>query len=154
DEVTSRRSTGLSLMPEGFEALGGEGLRDLIGFICADEQHYRIVDLTSIFTVNTSKGIYLTPENTEDAPVFRKHGLIKVGAVPFDIVSPQRAVANALVLKGGEGFAKTLPQRVEVKLGVAAERLHFLGGIGGWAWPWGGDGNKNIPVLKAVLHFA
>jgi len=32
--------------------------------------------------------------------------------------------------------------------------LHFLGGIGGWAWPYGGDAEKNAPVLKTVLYFA
>ncbi len=154
DNIKSRRSTGLSLMPEGFEALGGEGLRDLLAFLCADEQRFRIADLSSAFTVNTGKGIYMTPDNADDAPVFRKHGLVKIGDVPFDIVSPKRAVANAVVLKGGEGFAKTLPQKVEVNVGVAAQRLHFLGGIGGWAWPFGGEVNKNLPVLKAVLHFA
>ena len=153
DAIKSRRSTGLSLMPEGFEALGGEGLRDLLAYLCADEQRFRILDLGSAFTVNTSKGVYLTLDNTNDAPAFNRYGLVKIGDVPFDVVSPQRAVANAMVLKGGEGFAKTLPQRVELKAGIAAERLHFLGGIGGWAWPFG-DQDKDVPVLKAVLHFA
>src|SRR5437879_12415816 len=30
DDIKSRRSTGLSLMPEGFESLGGGGLRELV----------------------------------------------------------------------------------------------------------------------------
>ncbi len=150
DDIKSRRATGLSLMPEGYEALGGEGLRDLLAYICGDEQRFRILDLTSAFTVNTSKGIYLNPDNANDAPLFSRHGLVKVDDVPFDIVSPQRSIANAMVLKGGEGYSKTLPQRVEVKVGVATERLHFIGGIGGWAWP---IGERGTPVLKAVLHF-
>jgi len=150
DDIKSRRATGLSLMPEGFEALGGEGLHDLLGFICADEHRFRILDLSSAFTVNTSKGIYLNPDNSNDAPLFTRTGLVKVGDVPFRIVNPQGSIANATVLKGGEGFAKTLPQRVEMKVGIASERLHFLGGIGGWGWPLG---EKNAPVLKAVLHF-
>jgi putative membrane-bound dehydrogenase-like protein len=154
DNIKSRRSTGLSLMPEGFESLGTSGIRDLLGFLCADEQRYRILDLSSAFTVNTSKGVYSAPENTTDAPAFRKQGLVKVDEVPFDIVSPQKAVANAVVLKGGTGYAKTLPQSVTAKVGLAAARLHFLGGIAGWGWPALGDSTKNIPVMKALLNFA
>src|SRR5204863_6041061 len=85
DAIKSRRSTGLSLMPEGFETLGGEGLRDLLAFLCAEEQRFRIADLALAFTVNTGKGIYMSPENAEDAPLFSRHGLVKVGNVPFDI---------------------------------------------------------------------
>jgi putative heme-binding domain-containing protein len=154
DDIRNRRSTGLSLMPEGFESLGGEGLRDLLAFICADEQRFRILDLSSAFTVNNAKGVYLSQDNAEDGTAFQHYGLIKVGEVPFDVVSPQRAVANAVVLKGGEGFAKTLTQKVEIKAGVPAQRLHFLGGIGGWAWPYGGDEYKDLAVMKAVLRFA
>jgi putative heme-binding domain-containing protein len=57
DNIQSRSSTGRSLMPEGFEALGGEGLRDLLAYICADEVKFRILDLTPAFTANTSDGI-------------------------------------------------------------------------------------------------
>ena len=154
DNIKTRRATGLSLMPEGFEALGAQGLHDLLTFLCSEDQKYRILNLGTAFTVNTAKGVYYSPDNTTDAPAFRKIGLVKVGEVPFDIVSPLTAVANAVVLKGGDGYAKTLPQRVEAKVGMPAARLHFLGGIGGWAWPMGGDDTKNIPVLKVVLHFA
>ena len=153
DNIKSRRSTGLSLMPEGFESLGGPGLRDLLAFLGAGEQRFRILNLSSAFTVNTGKGVYSGPENATDSPEFRQHGLVKVDDVPFEIVSPQKAAVNAVVLKGGTGYAKTLPQKVEAAVGVPAQRLYFLGGIGGWGWPSGGEGTKNIPVLKATLHF-
>jgi uncharacterized protein len=154
DNIASRRSTGLSLMPEGYEALGGDALRDLIAYLCADEQRFRIVDLAAAFTVNTRAGIYASREQSNDAPTFRQHGLVRVGEVPFDIVSPERAAANAIVLRGGSGFAKDLPQQVEARVGLAARRLYFLGGIGGWAWPSGGESTLNLPVAKATLHFA
>jgi putative membrane-bound dehydrogenase-like protein len=156
DNIQSRRSTGLSLMPNGFEALGEEGLRDLIGYLCADEAKFRILDLTPAFTANTSRGIYNNEEARDETLRFRKFGTIKVGDIPFDIVSPQKSPTgnNVIVLKGGAGFARTLPQKVEVKVGVSAGRLHFLGGVGGWAYPYGGDGLKDKPVTKITLHFA
>jgi putative membrane-bound dehydrogenase-like protein len=152
-DIRSRRATSLSLMPEGFEALGAEALRDVLAFICADENRFRILDLTGALTANTGRGVYSAPENTTDAPTLRKYGLVMAGQVPFDVVSPQKAAANTIVLRGGSGYAKGLPQRVEVKVGVAAQRLHFLGGVGGWGWPSGGEETRNLPVVKATLQF-
>ena len=54
-------------MPDGFEALGKEGLRDLIAYMMADESKFRIVDLSSAFTVDSSKGIYANINNTNDS---------------------------------------------------------------------------------------
>jgi type 1 glutamine amidotransferase len=62
-----------------------------------------------------------------------------------------------LVLKGGGGpgaFSRSLPQTVEVEAGFAASALHFLGGIAGWGYPWGGDGAKGRPVMKVTVHYA
>src|SRR5206468_11160332 len=118
--IASRRSTGRSLMPEGFEALGPEGLRDLLTYICADEMKFRILDLTSAFTANTSEGIYNSRESRDESLRFRKFGTIKVGDVPFDIVSPKKSPTgnNVVVLLGGSGISRTYPQKVEVKVGV------------------------------------
>ena len=156
DNIRSRHSTGRSLMPEGFEALGAEGLRDLLAYVCADETRYRILDLASAFTANTSRGLFNSEDAKDETLRFRKFGTIKVGDVPFDIVSPGRSQTgnNIIVLKGGNGFARTLPQRVEVKAGFAADKLYFLGGVGGWAYPWGGDALKDKPAAKITLHFA
>jgi type 1 glutamine amidotransferase len=156
DNIQTRRSTGLSLMPTGFEALGADSLRDLITYLCADDLRFRILDLTPAFTANTSRGIYNSEEARDESLRFRKFGTIKVGDVPFDIVSPTRSPNgnNVIVLKGGAGFARTRPQKVEITAGVAARRLHFLGGIGGWAYPWGGDAMKDKPAVKVTLHFA
>src|SRR5439155_13518400 len=156
DNIKSRRSTGHSLMPEGFEALGPEGLRDLLTYICADEMKFRILDLTSAFTANTSEGIYNSRESRDESLRFRKFGTIKVGDVPFDIVSPKKSPTgnNVIVLQGGSGISRTYPQKVEVKVGVPMSKLHILGGVGGWAYPFGGEKNKDLPAAKITLHFA
>ncbi len=156
NDITSRHSSGRSLMPEGFEALGAEGMRDLLAYICADENRFRILDLTSVFTANTSKGIYVSEEARDETLRFKKFGTIKVGDVPFDILSPAKTPKgnNVLVLRGGSGMARNYAQKVEVKAGFAATRIHFLGGVGGWAWPWGGDEHKDKPVAQVTVHFA
>ncbi|MBI3851782.1 MAG: ThuA domain-containing protein [Verrucomicrobia bacterium] len=157
-DIKSRRNTGLSLMPNGFEALGGDGLRDLLGYICAGESKYRLLDLKPAFTADSRKGIYITQESLAETLEFRKFGLIKVGDVPFEIVNPAKTTTgnNVIVLKGGSGFAKTLAQKVEISnVGLKASKLHFLGGVGGWAWPCCGDSkNENVPVAKVEVQYA
>jgi len=154
-DIKSRATTGRSLMPEGFDQLGAEGLRDLLAYLCADENRYRMLDLTSAFTANNGRGLYNNPDATDETVAFRSYGLKRVDDVPFDVISPQKAVANVIVLKGGAPNAwsrKSLPQKVEVKVGVPASRLHFLGGVAGWGFP--AVNNDQLPVLKATLHFA
>ena len=153
-DIQSRASTGRSLMPEGFEQLGPDGLRDLLAYLCADENRYRMLDLSAAFTANTGRGLYNNPEATDETVVFRSHGLKRADDVPFDVVSPQKAVANVLVLRGGAPNSwsrKNLPQKVEVTVGVPASRLHFLGGVAGWGYPAVGD--AQLPVLKVTLNF-
>src|SRR5437667_1833473 len=157
DNIKSRNSTSRSLMPEGFEALGAGGLRDLLAYICADEARYRILDLTPAFTANHSRGLFNSEDAKDETIRFRKSGTIKVGDVPFEIMSPARSPTgrNIVVLKGGNGFSRTLPQRVEAKGGFAARPLHFLGGVGGWAYPCCGDNkNEGLPVARVTQHFA
>ena len=155
--IKSRRNTGRSLMPNGFETLGGEVLRDILAYLCAGESNFRILDLRSAFTSNSGKGLWATEENAEDSLQFKKFGLVKAGEVPFEIVNPLKVVTgkNVIVLKGGSGFAKTEPQKVEIQnVNLKAAKLHFLGGVGGWAYPCGGETSKNLPVAKVTIHFA
>jgi putative membrane-bound dehydrogenase-like protein len=158
NDVKSRRNTGLSLMPNGFEALGPAGLRDLIGYLCADEKRFRILDLRPAFTVDSTKGIFSARENTNDTLRFRQWGTIKVGEVPFDIVNAvvSQNGNNLIVLKGGNGYAKTLPQKVEIKANVKANVLHFLGGVAGWGYPYraGSEKIENLPAAKATVQYS
>jgi type 1 glutamine amidotransferase len=128
-------------------------LRDLLTYLCADEKRFRILDLTSAFTADTSRGIYMTAESRDESLRFKKWGTIKHRDVPFAIISPQRTPTgrNVIVLQGGAGIARNYPQQVEVKVGLPATRLHFLSGVAGWGFPIGGEGK---PVVKMTAHFA
>jgi hypothetical protein len=145
-------------MPEGFEALGAPALRDLLTFMGAGESKYRIIDLKNAYTADSRQGIFSSAEALDQTLQFRRFGVVTAGPVPFDIASPLRSANgyNLIVLRGGQGFAKRLPQKVEVpEVGLKASRLHFLGGVGGWAWPFGGqDNNRNLPVAKVTVHYA
>jgi len=156
DNIASRTATGSSLMPEGFEQLGAEGLRDLLTYLCADEARFRILDLTGVFNVSNTRGIYASEESRDETIRFRRTGTIKVGDVPFDVLSPQKSPTgnNLLVLKGTQAMTRSYPDKAEIKVGMPIGRLHFLGGVGGWAYPFGGEDNKGLPVTKVLVHFA
>ena len=134
--IKSWVNTHRSLMPEGFEALGGEALRDIIAYLMADVSRFRALDLTTAFTADTRHGLYASREAEGDTLHFAKFGMVSVDGVPFEVVNPANSASggNVIVLRGGGGgaFADTLPRRVEVKAGVAARRFYFLGGVAGW----------------------
>lgn len=156
-DIATRRSTGMSLMPDGFESLGTEGLRDLIQYLCADEGRYRILDLSSAFSADSTKGIYNTVESIGESLHFRRFGIATVDNIPFEIMAPTRTSSgkNVVVLKGGHGYAQTMPRKVEVPANVKASKLHFLGGVAGWGFPCcGDDKNENEPIAKVTVHFA
>lgn len=155
--IKSRRNTGRSIMPEGFEALGTESLRDLMSYLTEGDAQFRVLDMGRAFTANSTRGIYITTESVDESVKFKRFGLIKAGGVPFEVANPTKTANgnNVVVLKGGSGFARTLPQKVEIDgHGFKAKRLHFLGGIGGWAFPCcGTDNHENLPAAKVTVHY-
>ena len=152
DNIQSRRNNSRSLMPEGFEQLGAENLRDLLAFICADDQRYRILDLTGAFTADSSRGLYVSADARDESLRFKKWGALKHRDVPFDAVNPQRNPdgKNVIVLRGAAGLSQNYPKEVTVKVGLPVTKLHFLGGLAGWGFP---NGKSNQPVVKVTAHF-
>ena len=157
-DLASRHELGRSLMPEGFEAIGAENLRDIIAYLQATDARFRVIDLHSVFDADSRRGIFASEENTNETLKFRKFGNIKVGDVPFVIADPVTAHGgkNLLVLRGGSGQAKHYPMKVEVPVGkVQASTLDILGGIGGWAFPCCGDEKSDgVPVAKITVQYA
>ncbi len=153
-DIKSRANTGRSLMPEGFEGLGGEPLRDIIAYMqSVDGGRFRTLDLREAFTASTSTGLYASADAKGDSFTFAKTGTIKLGDLPFNIVPPEKAPRNVMLLKGGPAktYSKTMPQKVEVKVGgFKANRLHFLGGVTGWGYRGGAGDNSD--VLKVTIH--
>jgi putative membrane-bound dehydrogenase-like protein len=155
-DIKSRVNTGKSLMPEGLEALGAEALRDILAFMGGEEAtRFRMLDLKDAFTASTVRGLYGDDGPNRSLDI-RKAGTRVFNGIPFNVVTPEKSAngLNVINLKGGPGgsFSKQkMPRQVEIKsIGFTANRLHFLGGIGGWAHPFS-DGV--FPVMKATVHF-
>ncbi len=155
-DLKSRVSTGRSLMPEGFEGLGAETLRDILAYMVgADGGKFRTLDLNKAFTTTSAHGIYADQKDSPENFHFAKTGMLNLGGIPFNLVAPEKASngRNVIQLKGGPKgvYAQTMPQSVEVSGGgFKANRLHFLGNVAAWGFPFTQD---NDLVLKATVHF-
>ena len=166
EDIATRENTRLSLMPEGLEAMGAEALRDILTFVVADgassgagdEEKFRIIDLREAYTADSRRGLRREDERDETVTLHR-FGDVSVAGVPFFVMDPARSLngSNLVALKGGPGSAnlsEEFPQRVEIPTPVTAASLHFLGGVGGWAWPVGGDAARGTPAMKVTVYFA
>jgi putative heme-binding domain-containing protein len=153
-DLKSRQDTGLSLMPEGFEALGAETLRDLLAFLAGGSGKYRAINLGNSFTTDTGAGLYNSREAKNDTVQPVKYGVVTVSGVPFSLPDPTTTPTggNVIVLKNsdGETYASTMPQRVEIPVGFPAGNLHFLGGVAGW----GGKADSHRPAMKVTIEHA
>ncbi len=153
--VVNKVNTGRSLMPEGFEGLGAESLRDILAYICGgDSQKFRLVDLRNAFTADSRNGLYQALERKGDSLPFKKFGPVELGGIPFNVADPAKVAGgnNLVVLKGGPrgSFSSTLPQSSSVRLGgFKANRLHFLGGVAGWGYQSG----PKAEVMAATVFY-
>lgn len=155
-DIASLRTASLSLMPEGLEALGEKTIRDIIGYLITNTpKGFRALDLAGAFTADSRQGLYVS---TNDRPSlsFKQYGIAMVDNIPFNIVNPaaQPGGRNVVVLRGGSGFAKSLPQRVEFTAGTKATKLYILGGVAGWGFPEGAPEGYNAPACRATLLYA
>ena len=101
--LKTRTNTGRSLMPEGFEGLGGEAVRDIIAYMqSVDGGKFRIVDLKDAFTASTARTFYIDDRGRGDFD-FIKTGTVTFGGVPFNVFAPGKSATglNAVNLKGG-----------------------------------------------------
>lgn len=155
-QLRSLSSTGRSPMPTGFESLGAEGLRDLFAYLRSGYERFRVLDLAPLCSASTALGLYDTRYDAKPMD-FVRYGTLEVAGVPFELLDPARNPGgrNALVLRGGlhkQWQCNTdMPQRVEIPVGAALERVHVLGGIAGWGFPYVSD---TIPALRWTWVYA
>ncbi len=155
-QIVKRENTRRSLMPEGFEAFGAEGLRDLLAYICGDAaEKFRVIDLSETYNADSRSGIFVNSGSKGGVLQLPKTGDLTVGGVPFYVqpAAKSRTGANLVVLKGGPGsgnYSQTFPRQVEIETTVRASKLHLLSGIGGWAYPAQAD--KHLPVLQVEVQ--
>ena len=158
-DINRRENTHRSLMPEGFEGIGAEGLRDLLTYMCGTDRSFRVLDLRNAFTADSRRGMFKSEDLEDDSVTLSRFGDVSVGGMPFSVVDPAKSPngRNVIALKGGAApgdYSQEFPRRVEIPVSVEAGSLYFLGGIGGNAWPTGGETSIGMPVMKVTVKFA
>lgn len=174
-DVVSTNCTGASLMPEGFERLGWEPLRHLLAYVLGHAPRgFRPLDLSGVATADSRQPLF-DPASPGPELLFNRFGmvLLQPGGVPFHILHPAETASgkNLLVLRGGP--LQHLPQRVELNFqaeaapvglgglarnpagsqGLRASRLHVLGGVAGWGYPFGDAAQQSAPAAKLVFRY-
>ena len=160
-DITKRDPRAQSLMPEGYESLGAEALRNLLAYMRAAALpsgagtqlgRYFLLDLSEGVTADSRKGIYISPDATDQTLRFRKFGDLTANGVPFRVINPAShpRQRNLIVLKGGPGqvFSRSFPREVTLPVGVAAHRLHLLGAVAGW----GSVGDGRTPAMSLEIR--
>jgi hypothetical protein len=78
--------------------------------------------------------------NSNERYMFSSWREREVFGVPFQLVGPQDGkVRNILLLRSSmlnDGQSSEAPEAVTLPVNRAAAAVHFLGGVGGWAWPY------------------
>ena len=155
-KITSQTNTGKSLMPEGFEGIGGESLRDLVTYLRSGEQRFHTVSFGSAATADGSRGVYLAKNIPTDAVGIKRYGMVEERGIPFHLPDPAATSGgkNVIVLKGGmarDAVSQTMPKLVEIPVNLAAGRLHLLGAVAGWGFP---VANDHDPLVKFSVRYA
>lgn len=157
-DIATRENTRRSLMPEGLEGLGAENIRDILAFICGGEQKFRVVDLRTVYNADSRSGIFAKEDSKDETVTLHKFGNVTVHGVPFFVMDPEKSQTGAslIALKGGgKGTpAANFPEKVEIAMNTTAASLHFLGGVAGWGWPFGGDKARGQPAMTVHVDYA
>ncbi len=158
DDIATRENTRRSLMPDGLDALGAETLRDILAFICGGEQKFRVIDLRTAYNADSRAGIFAKEDAKDQTVTLHKFGNVTVNGVPFFVMDPEKSQTGASLIAlqgGGKGtVAENFPEKIEIATSATAASLHFLGGVAGWGWPFGGDKALGQPAMTVYVEFA
>ncbi len=151
-DVEELRASKKSLMPEGFEKqIPAESLTDLLAFLTARGK-YLPLDLRGAVTAVSTRGMFYNEDAPLERLVFRDWSPKTFEGVPFHLIDPRGdRVKNAILLHGPDGtITSKMLKNVEIPCNAPARTIHILGGVGGWAFPYGEKGSVSMIVR---LHY-
>ncbi len=148
DEIDEMIASPKSLMPEGFEKqLTPAEITDLLEFLTAKGK-YVPLPLDKAATVVSTRGMFYDQNSPAERLVFPDWSPKEVDGIPFVLVDPRGGrTPNAVLLFSPNGsIPPTMPKSVSVPCNTRAKAVHVLGGVGGWAYPYGREGTVSMIV--------
>ncbi len=137
-----------SLMPEGFEKqINKTEFTDLLEFM-SQKGKYVPIPLDKVSTVVTTKGMFFKANGEVERLVFKDWKPKEFDGVPFVLVDPNGdTTKNAIMFHGPHGdLPPTMPKSVTLPCNTPVKALHFLSGVGGWAYPYSEKGTVSLIV--------
>ncbi len=152
EDIDTFKGTKLSLMPEGFEKLGQDGVLAVLEFLTVRDKFFPL-PLGKAATITSVKGMFISKDAEEQRLIFPKWGPVSAFGVPFQVIDPRGGVIpNVIELYGPEGaVSKQMPKTATVPCNGAVKAIHLLSGVGGWCWPFSRKGSVSMIVR---LHYA
>jgi hypothetical protein len=106
-----------------------------------------------VANADSREGLFLDPKTVQDSVHPMLTGWIRAGETPFQLLPTSGK--NLVLLQGGQGaVTKRYPAKVEIPMGNARlTKLHFLGGVAAWGYPWGGpaDDRSGSVMVKVIV---
>ncbi len=152
ENIESLSSNKMSLMPEGFEKLGESELTSLLEYLAARGKYFPL-SLAKAATITSVRGMFNSRDSDVERLVFPKWGPQTAFGVPFQVIDPRGgSIPNVVLLYSKSGpLAREMPKSVSVPCNSPAKAIHVLGGVAGWAHPFGKKGSVSMIVR---LHYA
>ncbi|HEY2148161.1 MAG TPA: c-type cytochrome, partial [Pirellulales bacterium] len=127
EDIESLINTKRSLMPEGFEKIGADGLTDLLEFLTTRGK-YLPLSIEKVATAVSTRGMFYDPASESERLAFADWEPKTFAGVPFHLVDPRGdKVKNVILLNGPTGYLPPqMPKSVSVPVGAPAKAIHLL----------------------------
>jgi putative membrane-bound dehydrogenase-like protein len=154
EEIEELAASTKSVMPEGFEKqVPPADLADLLEFL-TQRGKYLPLDLRPEATTVSTRGMFNDEGSRIERLIFPDWSPKTYEGVPFQLVDPQGdRVPNVILLYGPQGtIPPKMPKTVSLPCHTSARAIHFLSGVSGWGYPYGG-GEPTVSLIVR-LHYA
>ncbi len=152
ENIDSLVNTKRSLMPEGFEKLGADGVADLLEFL-AQRGKFLPLPLDKVATAISTQGMFYAKDVDAERLIFDDWEPKTAFGVPFHLVDPRgHSRPNVVMLYAASGnIPPTMPKSVSIPCNAPAKAIHLLSGVSGWGFPATADHSVSMIVR---LHYA
>lgn len=148
EDIDELRGTPQSLMPVGFEKqIKPEEFTDLLAFL-TKRGKYVPLPLEKVATVVSTEGMFNSKASPAERMAFDEWSPKTVDGVPFQLVDPEGTKKpNVVLLNGPQGnIPPKMPKQVSLPCNMPVKAVHILGGVAGWASPYGQNGSTSMIV--------
>lgn len=148
EEIDTLVASQKSLMPEGFEKqMKPEEMANLLEFL-AKRGKFLPIPLDKVATIVSTKGMFYAEDADLERIILPDWKPRTIEGVPFVFTDPQGdKKPNVILLHGPEGkVSSAMPKSVSLPVTGPAKTIHILGGVAGWASPFGQKGSLSMIV--------